>query len=161
MQIVPGRRRPAPADAILIVDLAKPEDPKIVVSLPLENSIVGPPVNLDIAPNGSIALVADSMTVAEDNGVRKLGPTDKLFVIDMKADPPKLAHAASVIPGMLLSAVPRPDARIQRIPGRPHRRLTTGVRAGAAGQPAIRAFREALRHAVREASQRETTDDPQ
>jgi DNA-binding transcriptional LysR family regulator len=64
-------------------------------------------------------------------------------------------HAASVIPGMLLSAVPRPGARIQRIPGRPHRRLTTGVRAGAAGQPAIRALREALRRAAREAGQRE------
>jgi DNA-binding transcriptional LysR family regulator len=61
-------------------------------------------------------------------------------------------HAASVIPGLLLSAVPRPDARILRIPGRPHRRLTTGVRAGAAGQPAIRALREALRHAIREAA---------
>jgi DNA-binding transcriptional LysR family regulator len=61
-------------------------------------------------------------------------------------------HAASVIPGLLLSAVPRPAARIQRIPGRPHRRLTTGVRAGAAGQPAIRALREALRQAIREAS---------
>jgi DNA-binding transcriptional LysR family regulator len=62
-------------------------------------------------------------------------------------------HAASVIPGLLLSAVPRPAARIQRIPGRPHRRLTTGVRAGAAGQPAIRALREALRQAVGEASE--------
>jgi DNA-binding transcriptional LysR family regulator len=60
-------------------------------------------------------------------------------------------HAASVIPGLLLSAVPRPDARVLRIPGRPHRRLTTGVRAGAAGQPAIRALREALRRAVRAA----------
>jgi len=67
-------------------------------------------------------------------------------------------HAASVIPGLLLSAVPRPDARIQRIPGRPHRRLTTGVRAGAAGQPAIRAFREALRLAVREAGAVECCD---
>jgi DNA-binding transcriptional LysR family regulator len=61
-------------------------------------------------------------------------------------------RAAAVIPGLLLSAVPRPAARIQRIPGRPHRRLTTGVRAGAAGQPAIRAFREALRQAIREAT---------
>jgi DNA-binding transcriptional LysR family regulator len=69
-------------------------------------------------------------------------------------------HAVSVIPGLLLSAVPRPDARIQRIPGRPRRRLTTGVRAGAAAQPAIRAFREALRHAVHDASQRETAFEP-
>ena len=55
---------------------------------------------------------------------------------------------------MLLSAVPRPDARIQRIPGRPHRRLTHRRPGGAAGQPAIRALREALRQAVREASER-------
>jgi DNA-binding transcriptional LysR family regulator len=67
-------------------------------------------------------------------------------------------HAASVIPGMLLSAVPRPGALIQRLPGRPHRRLTTGVRAGAGGQPAIRALREALREAVREAHEPEVSD---
>ena len=82
---------PTGSDAVLIVDLANPEEPKIVASLTLENSIVGPPTNLAISPNGAIALVADSMTVTEDNGVRKMVPTDKLFVIDMKAAPPKLA----------------------------------------------------------------------
>jgi DNA-binding beta-propeller fold protein YncE len=87
---VPGQVNPTGNDAVVIVDLAKPEAPKVVVSLPLENTIVGPPTNLDIAPNGSIALVADSMTVTEENGARKLAPTDKLFVIDMKSDPPKL-----------------------------------------------------------------------
>jgi DNA-binding beta-propeller fold protein YncE len=81
---------PTGKDALLIVDLAKPEAPEIVASLPLENSIVGPPTNLAISPNGAIALVADSMTVAEDNGVRKMVPTDQLFVIDMKSNPPKL-----------------------------------------------------------------------
>ena len=81
---------PTGQDTVLIVDLAKPEAPKIVATLQLENSIVGPPVNLAISPNGSIALVADSMTVAEENGVRKLVPTDKVFVIDMQANPPKL-----------------------------------------------------------------------
>ena len=87
---------PTGNDAVLIVDLAKPEDPKIVASLPLENSIVGPPVNLAISPNGAIALVADSMTVSEDNGVRKMVPTDKLFVIDMKANPPKLVDTITL-----------------------------------------------------------------
>jgi DNA-binding beta-propeller fold protein YncE len=87
---------PTGNDAVLIVDLAKPEEPKIVASLPLENSIVGPPVNLSISPNGAIALVADSMTVAEENGVRKMVPTDKLFVIDMKASPPKLVDTLTL-----------------------------------------------------------------
>ena len=89
--------------------------------------------------------------------VRYAGP-DLLFEIRMA----ETGHAAAVIPGLLLSAVPRPRARIQRIPGHPHRRLTTGVRAGAARHPAIRAFREALRQAVGEASRGEArTSDSQ
>ena len=40
-------------------------------------------------------------------------------------------HAAAVIPGLLLTAIPPPDARVRALPGRPRRRLTTGVRAGA------------------------------
>ncbi len=87
---------PTGKDTVVIVDLAKPEDPKIVATLPLENSIVGPPTNLAISPNGSIALVADSMTVTEDNGTRKMVPTDKLFVIDMKANPPKLVQTLTL-----------------------------------------------------------------
>jgi DNA-binding transcriptional LysR family regulator len=61
-------------------------------------------------------------------------------------------HAAAVIPGLLLAAVPPPTARVRAFPGRPRRRLTTGVRAGAAGDPAIRAFRTALGQAVRAAT---------
>jgi DNA-binding beta-propeller fold protein YncE len=87
---------PTGSDTVVIFDLANPEDPKAVVSLKLENSIVGPPTNLAISPDGSIALVADSMTVAEDNGTRKMVPTDKLWVIDMKASPPKLAQTLSL-----------------------------------------------------------------
>ena len=45
-----------------------------------------------------------------------------------------------------------PAARVGAMPGRPRRRLTTGVRAGAAADPAIRAFRAALRRAIRSAA---------
>src|SRR5882762_2984520 len=54
---------PAGKDSVLVVDLANPESPKIVATLPLKNSVVGPPVNLDIDPTGSVALVADSVDV--------------------------------------------------------------------------------------------------
>jgi DNA-binding beta-propeller fold protein YncE len=87
---------PSGNDTVVIFDLANPEDPKPVASLKLENSIVGPPVNLAISPNGRIALVADSMTVAEESGTRKMVPTDKLFVIDMQANPPKLVQTLTV-----------------------------------------------------------------
>jgi DNA-binding beta-propeller fold protein YncE len=78
-------------DSVLIVDLADPLNPKIVANLPLKNSIVGPPVNLDIDPTGTVALVADSVDVIKDGDALKQVPDDKIYVIDMKANPPKLA----------------------------------------------------------------------
>ncbi|HTW71576.1 MAG TPA: beta-propeller fold lactonase family protein [Acetobacteraceae bacterium] len=87
---------PTGKDNVQIVDVAKPEAPKIVATLPLENSIVGPPVNLAIAPDDSIALVADSMTVVDDNGTRKMVPTNKLFVIDLKSHPAKLVQTLTL-----------------------------------------------------------------
>jgi DNA-binding beta-propeller fold protein YncE len=78
-------------DAVLIVDMANPEDPKIAATLPLENSVVGPPVNLDIDPSGSVALVANSVDVVKDGDALKQVPDNKIFVIDLKANPPKLA----------------------------------------------------------------------
>src|ERR1700735_4559529 len=78
-------------DSVLIVDLANPENPKIVATLPLANSVVGPPVNVDIDPTGSVALVADSVDVVKDGGALKQVPDNKISVIDLKANPPKLA----------------------------------------------------------------------
>jgi DNA-binding beta-propeller fold protein YncE len=81
---------PSGKDQVLIVDLADPEDPKIVASLPLKNSIVGPPVNLAINPAGTIALVADSVDVTKDGETLKQVPDNKIYVIDLKASPPNL-----------------------------------------------------------------------
>jgi DNA-binding beta-propeller fold protein YncE len=78
-------------DLILIVDLANPERPKIVASVPLKNSVVGPPVNVDIDPTGAVALVADSIDDVKDGDALKQVPDNKIYVIDMKANPPKLA----------------------------------------------------------------------
>jgi DNA-binding beta-propeller fold protein YncE len=83
---------PPGKDSVLIIDLANPEDPKIVASLPLKNSVVGPPVNLDIDPTSSIALVADSIDVIKDGEALKQVPDDKIYVIDLKASPPKLIN---------------------------------------------------------------------
>jgi DNA-binding beta-propeller fold protein YncE len=82
---------PPGKDSVLIVDLADPENPKIAATLPLENTVVGPPVNLDIDPTGSVALVANSIDVVKDGDALKQVPDNKIFVIDLKANPPKLA----------------------------------------------------------------------
>src|SRR6516165_1790874 len=86
----PGR------DSVLIVDLADPLNPKIIANLPLKNSVVGPPVNLDIDPTGSVALVADSVNVIKDGDNLKQVPDDKVHVIDLKANPPKAVGSITV-----------------------------------------------------------------
>jgi DNA-binding beta-propeller fold protein YncE len=85
----PGR------DAMLFVDLADPFNPRIAATLALKNSVVGPPVNLALDPTGSVALVADSVDVVNDGGTLKQVPDDKIYVIDLKADPPKLVNTLS------------------------------------------------------------------
>ncbi|WP_454626697.1 beta-propeller fold lactonase family protein [Bradyrhizobium cenepequi] len=78
-------------DQVLIVDLGDPENPKIVASLPLKNSVIGPPVNVDIDPTGTVALVADSVDVVKEGDTLKQVPDNKIYVIDLKSTPPKLA----------------------------------------------------------------------
>jgi DNA-binding beta-propeller fold protein YncE len=87
---------PPGKDSVLIVDLADPLDPKIIANLPLKNSVVGPPVNLDIDPTGTIALVADSVNVIKDGDALKQVPDDKVHVIDLKASPPKAVSTLTV-----------------------------------------------------------------
>jgi DNA-binding beta-propeller fold protein YncE len=87
---------PAGKDSVVILDVANPESPKIVVNLPLKNSVVGPPVNVAIDPTNSIALVADSIDVTKDGDTLKMGPDNKVYIIDLKANPPKLADTVTV-----------------------------------------------------------------
>ena len=84
-------------DSVSIIDIGTdPLAPKILVSLPLDNTIVGPPTNLAITPDESIALVANSMNVVTDKGVRKLVPDNRLWVIDLTTTPPKLIDTVTV-----------------------------------------------------------------
>lgn len=87
---------PAGKDSVVVLDLATPEAPKIVANLPLENSVVGPPVNLAIDPTNSIALVADSVDVVKDGDKLKQEMNNKIYVIDLKARPIKLAGTVTV-----------------------------------------------------------------
>jgi DNA-binding beta-propeller fold protein YncE len=83
-------------DTVVVIDIANPENPKIVATLPLKNSVIGPPVNIDISPDGAIALVADSINVTKEGEVLKNSPDDKIYVIDLKAKPAKLINTITV-----------------------------------------------------------------
>ena len=82
---------PPGKDIISIVDIGTdPLAPRIVANLQLQNSIFGPPVNLAITPDQSLAIVANSMNQVQDGATWKPVPDDKLYIIDLATDPPKL-----------------------------------------------------------------------
>src|SRR6267142_120524 len=75
-------------DTISIVDITDREAPKIVVSIPLMNSIFGPPVNLAITPDERLAIVANSVDWVQDGASWKPAPDTKLYVFNLKTNPP-------------------------------------------------------------------------
>ena len=84
-------------DTVQILDIGTdPLAPKAVGSLELPNTIAGPPTNLAITPGETLALVANSVNVVEENGVRRQVPDDRLFVIDLTTTPPKLVDTLRI-----------------------------------------------------------------
>jgi DNA-binding beta-propeller fold protein YncE len=81
-------------DSVSIIDITNRESPRIVANLPLMNSIVGPPVNLAITPDEKLAIVANSLAWQPDGTSWKPAPDNKLYVIDLTANPP--AHIGTV-----------------------------------------------------------------
>jgi len=78
---------PNPADdTVTLIDLGA-SPPKVVGELKAPSSVVGPPQNVAIAPDESIALVASSMKL-DPADPKKLVPDNRLTVIDLKANPP-------------------------------------------------------------------------
>jgi DNA-binding beta-propeller fold protein YncE len=87
----PGR------DTVSIVDIGTdPLAPRVVANLPLMNSIFGPPTNLAITPDESLALVANSMDWQKDGAGWKPVPDNKLYVIDLTTNPPALIDTLAV-----------------------------------------------------------------
>jgi DNA-binding beta-propeller fold protein YncE len=83
-------------DAVVVMDVSNPAKPHIRASLPLMNSLLGPPTNLQITADGKLGLVANSVVMNQDGGAWKIGMDNKLFVIDMNASPPKLTDTVTV-----------------------------------------------------------------
>ena len=87
---------PPGKDAVLVMDVSNPAKPKVRASLPLMNSLLGPPTNLQITPDGKLGLVANSVVMNQDGTAWKVAPDNKLFVIDLTANPPKLIDTVTV-----------------------------------------------------------------
>ena len=75
-----------PPDTVTIIEIAKGQ-PRILAELPVPNSIVGPPQNVALSPDGALAFVTSS-TKLDPADATKTAPDDKVTVIDLKASPP-------------------------------------------------------------------------
>jgi len=88
---------PQGRDTVSVIDIGSdPLAPRTLVNLPLVNSIFGPPVNLAITPDESLALVANSVNIVDEAGTLKQVPDNRLWVIDLTATPPKLIDTVTV-----------------------------------------------------------------
>jgi len=75
-------------DTLTVIDMSKPTALRIVATIPLINSIVGPPTNLAITPARDLALVANSVMPSGGGTDYKLVSDDKVNIVDLTANPP-------------------------------------------------------------------------
>jgi DNA-binding beta-propeller fold protein YncE len=83
-------------DTVSVIDISKPDMPQVISTISLTNSIAGPPTNLAVSPSGEIALVANSLEPVTQGWVHRLDPDNKVFLIDLKASPPKVIGTINV-----------------------------------------------------------------
>ena len=84
-------------DEVIFYELADPARPTRIGSLPLENSITGPPTNIAITPDQRLALIANSLhSKAIPGGGFQTTPSDEFFVVDLTARPPQLISTIKV-----------------------------------------------------------------
>jgi DNA-binding beta-propeller fold protein YncE len=87
---------PPGKDTVSIIDISDPVNPRIVANLSLENSIIGPPTNIEITPDNKLALVANSIDVVKDGDNWKNTPDNKVYVVDLTASPPAVITTLQV-----------------------------------------------------------------
>jgi len=95
-------------DTLSIIDMSKPAELRMIATIPLDNSIIGPPTNLAVTPNHELALVANSVNAEKKpDGSYGVVSDDRLFVINLKANPPAVVdtlHLGKRPSGMAINA---------------------------------------------------------
>ena len=87
---------PPGKDTLSILDIRDRIHPRLVATLPMINSVVGPPTNLAVTPDEKLALVANSLNSVQNGDTWKLVPDDRLFVVDLTANPPAVIATLNV-----------------------------------------------------------------
>jgi WD40 repeat protein len=84
---VSGAAKNAPPDTVSIIDVSV-YPPKVVATVEAPTSVVGPPMSIAIAKDGSYAIVT-AATKLDPQKPDKIVPDNRVTVIDLKASPPK------------------------------------------------------------------------
>ncbi len=90
------RLGPPGADTVMLVDITDPAHPKPGGTLVLNNSVVGPPTNLQITPDGKRGLIASSVVNAAKGEGWGMTPDDKLYVLDLTGTAPRVTDTLTV-----------------------------------------------------------------
>ena len=80
---------------ISIIDL-EGQEPTLKSSIPLGNSLFGPPVNIGVTPDERLALISEALRLGEGEKRSTLIPSNIVRVVDLTADPPKEIAQVSV-----------------------------------------------------------------
>ncbi|WP_375409553.1 YncE family protein [uncultured Methylobacterium sp.] len=91
-----GRNGPNGQDALALVDVSDEAHPRLVQTLPLDNSAYGPPTNLQITPDGRLGLVASSVLMSQEGEAWYAQADDRVHVVDLLATPPRLVETVTV-----------------------------------------------------------------
>jgi DNA-binding beta-propeller fold protein YncE len=70
-------------DSVVVLDASNSAHPTLGAPIPMSNSVYGPPVNLQITPDGSLGLVASSVLPVQKDGKWVSGPDNTLHLIDL------------------------------------------------------------------------------
>lgn len=105
----------AAPDNLSVLDFAS-FPPKVTTLAGLPNSVLGPPSNIAITPDGALALVADSVKIDPADPTKTI-PNDRIHVLDLSTSPVKVVGEvrAGVQPsGMSIT----PDGRFALVANR-------------------------------------------
>lgn len=88
--LAPGR------DEVMFFDIQNPIRPRFVGSVKIENSILGPPTNVAVTPDQSIALIANAVHSEKTESGWKAVPSKEVFVVDLKSALPQVTKTLIV-----------------------------------------------------------------
>lgn len=84
-------------DVVSVIDFSGDrEAPRIVANLPLANSVFGPPTNVAVTPDETLALATNAMTWTPDGDGWTPEPDNRINVIDLTVSPPALIDTVAV-----------------------------------------------------------------